>query len=204
MQVSPRYVADVWRRHKEDILDPLNKDLYVSLQQKKRDGKPVMNQVLLCNGGNDYKLPLVGKLKIAAANGRAIPMRLPCRALIAGDHLNADAITAAMIVLSEQGAPARLFFIVHFFPCIFLIVVSPLPLLIATLSRRCRCHRRRASIVSIVLPPICCCPIAPPSSIAIAPPPSISRRLPPQQATIKMPQRPSSASSKRAPPTMSC
>ena len=111
----------------------------------------VMNQVLLCNGGNDYKLSHIEKLKIAAANSRDIPMRLPCHALIAGNHLDADAITAAMIVSSEQGAPARLFFIVHFFPCIFLIVVSPLPLLvthrrpsrlflIATPSRRCR-HR---------------------------------------------------------------
>jgi len=27
----------------------------------------VMNQVLLCNGGNDYKIPHVGKLKISAA-----------------------------------------------------------------------------------------------------------------------------------------
>jgi hypothetical protein len=27
----------------------------------------VMNQVLLCNGGNDYNLPLLGKLKISAA-----------------------------------------------------------------------------------------------------------------------------------------
>ncbi len=42
----------------------------------------VMNQVLLCNGGSDYKLPHIGKLKIAAANGRDIPMRLPCRAAI--------------------------------------------------------------------------------------------------------------------------
>jgi hypothetical protein len=74
----------------------------------------VINQVLLCNGGNDYKLPHVGKLKITAANGRDILMRLPCRALIAGDHLNADAITAAMITSSDQGTPARLSLIVHF------------------------------------------------------------------------------------------
>ena len=101
-------------------------------------------------------------------------MRLPCRALIAGDNLNADAITAAMIVLSEQGTPARLFFIVHFFPCIFLIVVSPLPLLvarrrpswpflIATPSRRCRL--RCASIVSFAPPPIRRCPIVSPSAV---------------------------------------
>ena len=79
----------------------------------------VMNQVLLCNGGNDYKFPHIGKLKIAAANSRDIPMQLPCRSLIAGDHLNVDAITAAMIVWSEQGAPARHFFIVHFFHASF-------------------------------------------------------------------------------------
>jgi hypothetical protein len=29
--VSPRYVGDVWKKHKENILDPLNKDLYVSI-----------------------------------------------------------------------------------------------------------------------------------------------------------------------------
>ena len=63
---------------------------------------------LLCNGGNNYKLPHVEKLKIAAANCRDIPMRLPCHALIAGDYLNADAITAA-IVSSEQGTLAVYF-----------------------------------------------------------------------------------------------
>jgi hypothetical protein len=72
----------------------------------------VMNQVHLCNRGNDYKLPYVGKLKISvAANGRDISMRLPCRALIAGDHLNADATTTA-IVANNQGTPALLFLIV--------------------------------------------------------------------------------------------
>jgi hypothetical protein len=99
----------------------------------------VVNQVLLCNGGNNYKLPHFGKLKIAAANGRAIPMRLPCRALIASDHLNADAITAA-IVSSDQGMPARLFLILrflsmHLFDCCVSSAVAhrnaipPLPLL---------------------------------------------------------------------------
>ena len=32
--VSQRYVSDVWKTHKEDILNPLNKDLYVSAQHK--------------------------------------------------------------------------------------------------------------------------------------------------------------------------
>ncbi len=40
--------------------------------------------------------------------------------------------------------------------------MSPLLLLIATPSHRCRCRRHRASIVSIALPPIPRCPIAPP------------------------------------------
>ena len=73
----------------------------------------VMNQVLLCNGGNNYKLPHVGKLKITANNSRDIPMRLPCHALIAGNHLNADAITTA-IISSDQGTPSHLFLIVRF------------------------------------------------------------------------------------------
>ena len=72
-----------------------------------------MNQVLLCHGGNGYKLPHVGKLKIAAtANGRDIPMRLPCCALIGSDHLDVEAITAA-IVATGQGKPAHLFSLDH-------------------------------------------------------------------------------------------
>jgi len=148
---------------------------------------PSRESGLLCNGGNDYKLPHVGKLKIAAANSRDIPMRLPCHALIASDYLNADAITAA-IVASEQGMLARLFFII-----IFLIVVSPLPLLIArprpsrlflitTLSCRRRCHRRSASILSIAPPPIHHCLIASPSAV-------LSRRHRPSQTRCRRPSR---------------
>ncbi len=37
--VSPRYVGDVWKKHKEDILYPLNKDLYVSVKQLKGSGR---------------------------------------------------------------------------------------------------------------------------------------------------------------------
>jgi len=37
--VSPRYVSDVWKKHKEDILDPLNKDLNVSVKQLKGSGR---------------------------------------------------------------------------------------------------------------------------------------------------------------------
>jgi len=38
--VSPRYVSDVWRKHKKEILDPLNKDIYVSVKQQKGSGHP--------------------------------------------------------------------------------------------------------------------------------------------------------------------
>jgi hypothetical protein len=38
----------------------------------------VMNQVLLINGGNDYKHPHIGKLKIAADNACNILIRLLC------------------------------------------------------------------------------------------------------------------------------
>jgi hypothetical protein len=102
----------------------------------------IMNQVLLCNGGNDYKLPHVGKVKIsAAANDRDIPMRLPCRALIAGNHLNADAITAA-IIANNQGMPARLFLIaVSFRRCPLSLLIPP------SIDRACR---RRPFIVRAI------------------------------------------------------
>ena len=105
---------------------------------------------LLCNGGNDYKLPHVGKLEIAAANSRDIPMRPPCRALIAGDHLNADAITAA-IISSEQGTPTRLLFYRHLFDCCVSSAVA---------------HRAPSSIAAVshhdAIPPL---PLPPPPCI---------------------------------------
>jgi hypothetical protein len=39
----------------------------------------VMNQVLLCNRGNAYKLPHIGNLKIAAANSSATVPCADCR-----------------------------------------------------------------------------------------------------------------------------
>jgi hypothetical protein len=36
--VSPRYVADVWQKHKGDILDLLNKDLYMLVKNKTGSG----------------------------------------------------------------------------------------------------------------------------------------------------------------------
>ncbi len=37
--VSPRFVADVWQKHKGDILDPLNKDLYMVVKKKPGSGR---------------------------------------------------------------------------------------------------------------------------------------------------------------------
>ena len=59
-------------------------------------------------------------------------MRLPCRALIAGDHLNVDAITTA-IIANDQGTPACLFLIVRFLSMhlIDCCVFSPPPIVAA-------------------------------------------------------------------------
>ena len=56
----------------------------------------VMNQIILHNGNNDYKLPHVGKLKTERAAGRNISLRLPCRALIDGGALDCEYITSFM------------------------------------------------------------------------------------------------------------
>ena len=150
----------------------------------------VMNQVLLCNGGTDYKLPHVGKLKIsAAANSRDIPMWLPCRALIAGDHLNAVAITAA-IVANNQCTPARLFLIVVSFrrvtanTAIHQSCVPP-----PSIDRACR---HRPSIVRAAA-----------VHRSFVPSSFVDCRHHSQHAPIKSPQRPSSASSQRPPLTLS-
>ncbi len=45
----------------------------------------VMNSIILRKGGNNYKLPQVGKLKVARSIGRDFPTRLPCQA-VAGEE----------------------------------------------------------------------------------------------------------------------
>jgi len=55
-----------------------------------------MNQILIHNGNNNYKLPHIGKLKIEKAVGSNISMRLPCWALIDGGALNCQYITTFM------------------------------------------------------------------------------------------------------------
>ena len=56
----------------------------------------VMNSILLSDGGNQYKLPQIGKMRITRALGRNkhLPMRLPCQAIIAGADIDEAAITA--------------------------------------------------------------------------------------------------------------
>ena len=55
-----------------------------------------MNQILIHNGNNNYKLPHIGKLKIEKAFGSKISIRLPCRALIDGGALDCQYITTFM------------------------------------------------------------------------------------------------------------
>ncbi len=54
----------------------------------------VMNSIILSDGGNQYKLPHVGKMQIARALGKDFPARLPCQALIPGANIDKAAITA--------------------------------------------------------------------------------------------------------------
>ena len=55
-----------------------------------------MNQILIHNGNNDYKLPQIGNLKIEKAVGGNISMRLPCHALVDGGALDCQYITTRM------------------------------------------------------------------------------------------------------------
>ena len=61
----------------------------------------VMNEILLADGNNNYKLPHAGKEKIVRELGKQIPMRLPCTALVSKSPLNGAAIKSAMMADSE-------------------------------------------------------------------------------------------------------
>ncbi len=73
----------------------------------------VMNSILLVDGGNNYALPHVGKLKLARSLGQDLPLRLPCRALIAGETIDSDAIRAFVAAKENDdlGENSHLFFI---------------------------------------------------------------------------------------------
>ena len=56
----------------------------------------VMNQIIINNGNNDYKLPHIGKLKIEKAVDHNISLRLPCWVLINGGALDGQYIATFM------------------------------------------------------------------------------------------------------------
>lgn len=64
----------------------------------------VMNEILLADGNNNYKLPHAGKDKIIRELGKQIPMRLPCTALSSKSPLNGAAIKSAMMADGEYAA----------------------------------------------------------------------------------------------------
>ena len=59
-----------------------------------------MNSTILRNGGNDYKLPHVGKLKVARLLGRDFPQTLPCQAIISNEDIT-EAASAAFVAGAE-------------------------------------------------------------------------------------------------------
>ena len=64
----------------------------------------VMNEILLADGNNNYKLPHLGKDKIVRKLGKTIPLRLPCMAVLSKSPLNGGAIRSTMMADSEYYA----------------------------------------------------------------------------------------------------
>ncbi len=62
-----------------------------------------MNSILLSDGGNQYKLPHIRKMRIARALGKDFPMRLPCLALVADVDIDKAAITAFVAAEEANG-----------------------------------------------------------------------------------------------------
>jgi hypothetical protein len=65
----------------------------------------VLNSILLSDGGNQYKLPHIGKMRIACALGKDFPMHLPCQAIIAGADIDEAAIIAFVAAEEANGKP---------------------------------------------------------------------------------------------------
>jgi hypothetical protein len=61
----------------------------------------VMNEILLADGNNNYKLPHAGKDKIVRELGKRIPLRLPCTAVLSKSSLNGASIKSTMMADSE-------------------------------------------------------------------------------------------------------
>ena len=77
-----------------------------------------MNSIILCNSGNDYKLPHVGKLKVARSIGRDFPQTLPCQAIISNEEITEAAIAAFLNTEDVNNGT---------FVCILLCLRSPPP-----------------------------------------------------------------------------
>ncbi len=60
-----------------------------------------MNSIILRNGGNDYKLPHVGKLAVICLIGRDFPQTLPCQAIISNEDITEEAAIAAFVAGAE-------------------------------------------------------------------------------------------------------
>ncbi len=81
--------------------------------------------IILRNGGNDYKLPHVGKLKVARLIGRDFPTMLPCQAIISNEDITEAAIAAFVTTEDTDGTFVCLLIVVSPFttpPLIYLIV----------------------------------------------------------------------------------
>ena len=61
----------------------------------------VMNEIIIHNGHNTYKLPHAAKDKLICAASTALPLCLPCQALINGGALTMEMI---MDVMKSQAA----------------------------------------------------------------------------------------------------
>jgi hypothetical protein len=67
----------------------------------------VMNEILLANGNNNYKLPHAGKDKIVRELGKSIPLRLPCSALLLNAPLNSATIKSTMMPADGEFAALK-------------------------------------------------------------------------------------------------
>jgi hypothetical protein len=73
-----------------------------------------MSSIILRNSGNDYKLPHVGKLKVARLIGHDFPEMFPRQAIISNEDITKAAIAAFLVTEDTNGT----------FTCSLFIVVS--------------------------------------------------------------------------------
>ena len=85
----------------------------------------VMNEIIIANGDNKYKLPHASKEKAERFLGEDIPLRLPCRAIIDGGSLGYDTIIAYSQQQQQQQQQSKL--IVVFSAIVHVPLVPPPP-----------------------------------------------------------------------------